>query len=577
MLLLFMPVVIVLSVSVVDVVSEPQVGTSGFTERTIVPSSTTECWSPSCLTWSQCLADTSQCFTSHTTVIMLHGEYILHEIVDVSSVVSLSIYGSRSEVNGSVRENQVVINCEYREGGIGFTNITDLSLSGITMIYCGSQGDKRLGFSYFALAMIEMVNVNLSFLFIINSTQTGLLCINMLGTSVIQDSVITHSNYRLLEKYMQGEVECSAGYSTCHGNNVWVFHLTLFMANSNVSNFLVKRTKISCGVNLVPNEDARLMGAGIAFQSSPGLEYDVHITIDKCNITNNIAPYAAHLFVQIFSRWSLIVKDSNFTYANRLTEGDHLELVPVVQPDIGTLMLQILDDYSGSGTAVDVDIGIKHVHIAENVGGGLDISFFTRLSQSYIRLKVQNVEVVRNFLIQHHYREFGVVTFNSYPANAGGMYISLESVDISSNVPVIENTLNREPFGVESNSSISALAVRSTEVHFKRTTLSDNSMLALYSYSGDLHYHGVNVFRNNTGRHCGGALVLRMNSHIYLHKGTQVYIIENTALKYGGGICVDDGFVPRVHDVCFWQVVDPDISNTFVYLEGNVAPCNNRI
>ena len=58
----------------------------------------------------------------------------------VSSVESLSIYGSRSEVNGSARENQVVINCEYREGGIGFINVTDLSLSGITVVYCGVQG-----------------------------------------------------------------------------------------------------------------------------------------------------------------------------------------------------------------------------------------------------------------------------------------------------------------------------------------------------------------------------------------------------------------------------------------------------
>ena len=161
MLFLFLPVVIVLSVSVADVVSEPQVGTSSLTERTIVPSSTTECWSPaSCLTWSQCLADTSQCFTSHTTVTMLPGEYILHEFVAVYGVVSLSIYGSRSEMHGSVRENQVVINCEYRDGGIEFMNVTDLSLSGITMVYCGAQGtnsaslrDTELHFSYFALQM----------------------------------------------------------------------------------------------------------------------------------------------------------------------------------------------------------------------------------------------------------------------------------------------------------------------------------------------------------------------------------------------------------------------------------------
>ena len=499
MIFLFLPVVIVLSVSVADVVSEPQVGTNDLTERTITPSSTTECWSPaSCLTWSQCLADPSRCFTSHTTVTMLRGEYILHEFVAVLDVVSLSIYGSRSEVNGSARENQVVINCEYREGGIGFLNVTDLSLSGITMVYCGAQGTKKLSFSYFALQMFEMVNVNLSFLFIINSTQTGLLCINMLGTSVIQDSVITHSNYRLLERYMQGEVECCVGDLKCHGVNVWVFYFNpVIKITSNVSKFVVKRTKISYGVNLVPNEDSRLMSAGIAFQFSPGLEYDVHITIDKCYVTNNIAPYAAHIFAIIFNRCSLIVKDSNFTYANRLTEGDPLELVPVVQPDMGTLMLQINDDYSHNGTAIDVDIGIKQVHIAENVGGGLHISFFPRLSQSYIQLKVQNVEVVHNFFIQTNLKFFGgVVQLNDYLTNAGSVYISLESVEISSNVFIYqdENTRNQEPLDID----IYALAVQNTEVHFKQTTFSDNSMPAVYSYSGDLHFHGVNVLRNNT-------------------------------------------------------------------------------
>ena len=572
MFLLFLPVVIVLSVSVADVVSEPQVGTSGLTERTIVPSSTTECWNPaSCLTWSQCLADPSQCFTSHTTVTMLRGEYILHEFVAVLDVVSLSIYGSRSEVNVSARENQVVINCEYRVGGIGFMNVADLSLSGITMIYCGAQGDKELSFSYFALQMFEMVNVNLSFLFIINSTQIGLLCVDVQGSSAIQDSVFTHSNYRLLERYMQGEVECSVDDWKCHGVNVWIFYFNpVLKIISNVSNFVVKRTKISYRVNLIPNEDTRLMSAGIAFQFSPGLEYDVHVTIDKCYVTNNIALYAAHFFAIILSHCSLLVKDSNFTHANRLTEGDPLELVPVVQPDMGTLMLQILDCYSSNGTGIDVEIGIKQVHIAENVGGGLHISFFPQLSQSYIQLEVQNVEVVHNFFIQTNLKFFGaVVQLNGYLTNAGSVYITLESVEISSNVFIYqdENTRNQEPLDVD----ISALAVQNTEVHFKQTTFSDNSMPAVYSYSGDLHFHGVNVLRNNTGGHCGGALVLKL-SHIYLHKGTQVYIIENTAIKYGGGICVNDGLVPDMFGVCFWQVVDLDISNTFVCMDENVAP-----
>ena len=72
----------------------------------------------------------------------------------------------------------------------------------------------------------------------------------------------------------------------------------------------------------------------------------------------------------------------------------------MVQPDTGTLIILIRDYHSGSGSAIDVDIGIKQVHIPENVGGDLHISFFTRLSQSYIQLEVQNVEVVNNFFIQ---------------------------------------------------------------------------------------------------------------------------------------------------------------------------------
>ena len=184
---------------------------------------------------------------------------------------------------------------------------------------------------------------------------------------------------------------------------------------------------------------------------------------------------------------------------------------------------------------------------------------------------MQNVKVVHNFIIQTNLEFSGaVVQVKGHLTNAGGVYISLESVEISSNVLLYqdEKTRTQEPLDVD----ISALAVRNAEVHFKQTTIFDNSMPAVYSNNGDLHFHGVNVLRNNTGGHCGGALVLRLNSHIYLHKGTHVYIIENTALKYGGGICVDGGSVPEMFGVCFWQVVDLDINNTFVYMDGNVAP-----
>ena len=118
---------------------------------------------------------------------------------------------------------------------------------------------------------------------------------------------------------MQGEVECSEDNWECRGINMWVTYLNpSIKVASNVYNFVIERTKISHGINLIPKDSSFSMSAGIAFHFSPGLEYDVHITIDKCYLTYNIATYAAHLFLRILSSCSLLVKDSNFTYANRL-------------------------------------------------------------------------------------------------------------------------------------------------------------------------------------------------------------------------------------------------------------------
>ena len=94
------------------------------------------------------------------------------------------------------------------------------------------------------------------------------------------------------------------------------------------------------------------------------------------------------------------------------------------------------------------------------------------------------------------------------------MLASLESVEIGSNVLVLQdkNMWNQAP-----ELRFCALAMVNTEVHFQQTRFFNNSVPAVFSYNSDLHFHGVNVFKNNTGGQCGGALVLMINSHIYLH------------------------------------------------------------
>ena len=91
---------------------------------------------------------------------------------------------------------------------------------------------------------------------------------------------------------MQGEVECSEENWECQGVNVWVvFVNSQVNVSSNISTFVVERTKISYGMNLSPNIDSIFLGAGVVFHLNSGLRYGLHITLSKCYFMNNIAPY----------------------------------------------------------------------------------------------------------------------------------------------------------------------------------------------------------------------------------------------------------------------------------------------
>ena len=82
-------------------------------------------------------------------------------------------------------------------------------------------------------------------------------------------------------------------------------------------------------MNLTPNGNQFPGDAGALVHLTPGLKYDVEITIAKCHFMNNINEVATHLYLQLFSSCSVLVEDSNFTYANRITEGSPMKLVLV--------------------------------------------------------------------------------------------------------------------------------------------------------------------------------------------------------------------------------------------------------
>ena len=567
----------------------------GDTRRITVSLPTSDCTQPSCFTWSECLMDPSQCFSSHSNVTMLPGEYPLHQYLLVRDVESLSIYGSVS-VSGHARDNEVVINCNNTAGGIGVFNVTDFVLSGITLVYCGASGAdiaSELGnedtmtmlvfqvnqmlSQYFALHVFDGMDVNLKRVFITNSTQIGLLCINVLGTSRIEDSVFTYSNYRLLEDYMHGEVDFP-GEVEGIGKNVWVLLVDDFYTNYTKVDFIIEGTEISYGVNLMPSDGALIphgVGSGVGIMLLPQLRYEAHhsrtITISNCSFRNNFGELSAHLSMGIQSNSSVLVKDCVFTYANSLRIND--DLVRAIY-SVETITIIVLVPKLARTLVINVTVTMKNVSISDNFGGGLTIytNIASHVTQANINTLLKEMKIAQNYFIFDDIIRSSALTLienRSYPVSITHMITSLESVEISNNQVVLEDGTS----GVSWTNLRGCLNIMETEVHLNQTEFYNNSLSAVLSRESDLHFHGVNIFRNNTGE-CGGALSLNKGSLMYLHPGTQIYIIENTGLNYGGGICVDNGVMKEYISACFYQIMDHNIlsqSNTFVYMEGNTA------
>ena len=70
--------------------------------------------------------------------------------------------------------------------------------------------------------------------------------------------------------------------------------------------------------------------------------------------------------------------------------------------------------------------------------------------------------------------------------SAGRVYTSLESVEISNNVVMLQDkiTWNQSP-----EQFFYALSMVSTDVHFQQTRFINNSVPAVYGYKSDLHFH----------------------------------------------------------------------------------------
>ena len=192
------------------------------TEYFIKPNESTRC--PAllpCHTLSYYLEDTTRYFTSNTRFSFLHG---IHEInksglLLIQNVFSLTLTGYRM-----TDLNAAKIMC-MQPATLKFNNITNLMINHLSVLYCGYPvlqfvNGKEL--SSAAVYFLNIISLKLSNISVENSTGYGVVGVNVLGNSSISHSRFLFNNY-----YTLNSTNCSYGFGSCKGGNMYFLYETL--------------------------------------------------------------------------------------------------------------------------------------------------------------------------------------------------------------------------------------------------------------------------------------------------------------------------------------------------------------
>ena len=569
---------------------------TGHSTAIIVPSHVQIC--EDCIAWSECLMDYQKCFSSNMTATFLPGEnYILNKHFVIRDVQSLSIRGSK------MQQNQPNIDCNYTEGGFGFLNVTDLYIAGITISSCGANRLsllEKLGTlslrsflsvyrssHTFAVQLVDTFNVHIDNVIVTNSSGYGLLCVNILGNSYIQNSVLTQTNIRRVREHIMGEIDCSENSAVCRGVNAMISFLDTennCIDEKPIHRLVIEDTEISHGMCL----SGAFSGAGLKvdfFQS----RYDVEFEIKNCVFHHNVAELGAHISLAALrhaTNSSVSITNCTFSSANQLITSNlekwkHLAVAhwgTVAFAMEGVLKLSPMNKscVPTAPSNYSTTVTLEGISIEDNIGGGLYVGL-AEVPSCCFRVTVRRSEILRNSILHVKPNQGTVSTaiyvgeFRDLRYQRSPLILVLDKVEISNNHPVLFEEAETLWNVVK---TVATVYAKNTEIHMTSTELYNNSAVGIYTYRSELHLHGYSQFKNNTGISCGGAISLNQFSIMYVYPGTEVYIVENTAKQYGGGICIDDGKITNDFTSCFYQIVD--FQHFLVYKDSTIYLQYNR-
>ena len=497
-----------------------------------------------CLTLSEYVQNTSHYFTSNSVLHFLSGNHTISETtqVIVQDVQNISLVGSAGHAT---------VQCN---GRLSFTfwEVHNLQISSIGFIGCGLgvtgdlQYHVRTLFGYqfpvkvhVALLFVECSSVVLENVTIMESYGYGLLGYNMITAEL--NHCLFHRNYwrPQVDSKIQHPSPNLSEYKA-GGNAIFILMETSNLVYNSLPSFYTVTLKIfhsefAHGRNQFKslNFESALNGGGLGIHIALGNSAvaAVNITVYNCSMYNNTASVGANMFISIYmplySYMTVHINNSMFFGGRSTGKG-------------GGFMLQI-DRYNFVYSRLSVHL--------------VNSKFYGNLAASGSGLYLSQA-------------------FGSHAILQGIFQMTIASTIFQQNFGLVDNNLRKYDCAV--------LYLSYTNITIVNSTFSDSNCTAIAANSSIFHLQGTVEFYRNTG-YSGGALAfyrdaycqsgprVRIESSMILTPHTSVYIVNNTAVRYGGGILVDEECTMERY--CFFQTgfVNYTQMDARVVMEGNRA------
>ncbi len=459
--------------------------------------------------------------------------------------------------------------------GLAFYNLLNFTIEKVTVDGCGLTGSNLSTFRHtmenatdlffhihsdyhIALLCGNCTDFYVKSVTITNTLGLGLLGINIMGTSVVLDSIFSLNAPRVTILPL-GNLNVSRD-DIVGGGAIFLYldyldDITFYdsvarlsFKNSSFAGNMYPGFASIVGLLFQFSETVRdigyiLGGGGGLSVIKTQLNYSVSVLAESCTFRENKARFGGGAHVEIFAG----VSDSSVTFSDCLFEGNG-ELVTEVESILGTS--------SGAGLAFFKDfvkpdydqtfrsdyvqrapnnVVLMHTMFRQNkafTGGAVVVE--SRYSP--VVKRDSDVLLFQSCTFEGNAAFLGAVLFAQDQRQSGtepGLYYMLDNTTVRGNRVYVNNSVQIQSLDLSSSSSI--IDTTAVNLTLKDSCFADNSGTVIRTVTSIVHLEGEVTFANNTGTF-GGALRLLSASFLIIRNNSNVTFQNNSAEVAGGAI-----------------------------------------